>query len=320
MTPQALMLLTFLAVVLGVLGIYSILSDLFLRDRSRFNRRIDEAFRERQRDQARKSSLFKDLEAAGTQPKPPAEKEPDLRERLAAIVEQSGLHITLGQLFGIMVLFGVVAGLVAFVAHGPAAAAASAVSGAAMPWSFVWLKRKARQAKLLAQLPDTFDLMARVLRAGQTVPQAMQAVADEFDAPVAAEFSYCYEQQNLGLSPEIAYRDLARRTGLLEMKIFVLAMIVQQQSGGNLSDLLEKLAALVRERFRMRGKIRALTAEGKFQAAVLLALPPMMLLLLGALNRSYIQVLFEHSNLLIGMFVCEGLGALWIRKIINFDF
>src|SRR5262249_57164429 len=122
-------------------------------------------------------------------------------------------------------------------------------------------------------LPDAFDLMARVIRAGQTMSQAIQSVADEFDQPLAGEFAYCYEQQNLGLSPEVALRDLARRTGLVEVKIFVLAMLVQQQTGGNLAELLDKLSGVVRERFRVPGKIKALTAEGRMQATVLLVLP-----------------------------------------------
>src|SRR5439155_11050220 len=128
--------------------------------------------------------------------------------------------------------------------------------------------------------------------------QAMQAVADEFDPPVAAEFAYCYEQQNLGLSPEISLRDLARRTGLLEIKIFVLALLIQQQAGGNLAELLDNLATIIRERFKIRGKIKTLTAEGRVQAAVLLALPPGMFLLILILNRSYGQVLIDHPGLL----------------------
>jgi tight adherence protein B len=150
--------------------------------------------------------------------------------------------------------------------------------------------------------------------------QALQAVADEFDAPVSAEFAYCFEQQNLGLPPEMALRDLGRRTGLLEIRIFVLALLVQQQTGGNLAEMLDRLAALIRERFRIRGKIRALTAEGRIQALVLLALPPALLMLILFMNRTYAEVLLESPNLLIGMFVSEGLGALWIRKIVNFDF
>jgi tight adherence protein B len=192
--------------------------------------------------------------------------------------------------------------------------------GASVPLLYVAYKRNARLNKLMAQLPDAFDLMARVIRAGQTVSQALQAVADEFDQPIAAEFGYCYEQQNLGLPAELALRDLARRTGLLEIKIFVLALVVQQQTGGNLAEVLDNLAAVIRERFRIRGKIRALTAEGRLQAIILLALPPSMFLLILVLNRDYGRVLLRHPSLLIAMFVSELLGALWIRKIVNFDF
>jgi tight adherence protein B len=185
---------------------------------------------------------------------------------------------------------------------------------------YVRVKQKARLDKLQAQLPDAFDLMARVIRAGQTMSQALQAVADEFEQPIAGEFVYCYEQQNMGLSPELALRDLARRTGLLEVKIFVLAVLVQQQTGGNLAEMLERLAAIVRDRFRMRAKIQALTAEGRMQAVVLLAMVPALFLLLLILNRSYAQVLLDRPELLIATGVAEAVGAIWIRKIVNFDF
>ena len=105
----------------------------------------------------------------------------------------------------------------------PARRLVAAVIGSLAPAACTSHKGKARLEKLLAQLPDAFDLMARVIRAGQTMSQALLAVADEFPPPIAAEFAYCYEQQNLGLPPEVAMRDLARRTGLLEIKIFVLA-------------------------------------------------------------------------------------------------
>jgi tight adherence protein B len=319
MNPLLVMLLTFLAGTMLVLGIFSILADLFLRDRSRFSRRVDDEFRMRLRDEVRKSSLFKEgaLEAEALRLD---EGNPGVWQRFEAMVSQSGLHLTAGRLLVVMALSAAVPGALGFFLHGVFAAVVLVALGGALPWLYVYLKRKRRLEKLLSQLPDTFDLMARVIRAGQTVPQAMQAVADEFDPPVASEISYCYEQQNLGLSPELAYRDLARRTGLLEVKIFVLAMLVQQQSGGNLAELLDKLAFVVRERFRVRGKIRVLTAEGRVQAAVLLALPPALLLVIMLLNPRYGQVLFNHPNLLIAMFVSEAFGALWIRRIINFDF
>src|SRR5262249_19391875 len=150
--------------------------------------------------------------------------------------------------------------------------------------------------------------------------QALQAVADEFDQPLAAEFAYCYEQQNLGLPVEYSLRDLARRTGLLEIKIFVLGLLVQQQTGGNLAELLDKLANVIRERFRIRGKIAALTAEGRLQALILLGLPFAMFFAILLLNRGYVQILLEKPIILVVMSICEFCGAVWIRKIVNFDF
>src|SRR5262249_37270971 len=181
-------------------------------------------------------------------------------------------------------------------------------------------KWKARMGKMLRQLPDAFDLMARVIRAGQTTAQAVQAVADEFDQPLAVEFSYCAEQQNLGLSPEEAFRDLARRTGLLELKIFVLALLVQQQSGGNLAEVLDKLAGVVRERFRMQNKIRALTAEGRLQGLVLLILPFAVLAGMMLFNQNYADTVVRYPGLVLVMLVMEAIGALWIRKVVNFDY
>jgi tight adherence protein B len=319
--PALLSLVTFVAAVLAVAGGYSIVSDLYLRDRSRMGKRVDDEFRKRQRERAQKSTLFKNLGALAAEAAAEQEADTTLRRRFEAMVEQSGLDTTPRRLLSLAVVVGIASGAVAMLLSGSLLmTTAVALPAAAAPVAYVQLKRRARLHKMLSQLPDTFDLMARVIRAGQTVSQALQAVADEFQPPIAAEFAYCYEQQNLGLPAEESLRDLARRTGLLEIKIFVLAMLVQQQTGGSLAELLDKLSNIVRERFRLQGKIRALTAEGRFQAAVLLALPPAMLFLILILNRSYGRILFEHPNLLLAMVISEGLGALWIRKIVNFDY
>src|SRR5262249_55518961 len=190
----------------------------------------------------------------------------------------------------------------------------------AAPLLYAQQKRNARLERLLGQLPDAFDLMGRVVRSGQTMAQALQAVADEFPQPIAGEFNYCYEQQNLGLPTETAMRELATRTGLLEVKIFVLALLVQQQTGGNLAEMLDKLAEVIRDRQRVRGQIRSLTAEGRLQAAILLGLPPAMFLLMLTTNPDYASVLLQYPALLGTTLACEALGALWIRKIVNFDF
>jgi tight adherence protein B len=313
-------LFSFLAVMLAVFGVYSIVSDLYLRDRSRVSKRVDDQLRARQREQARKSLLFKDLAPLAAEAAADAERL-SIRQRFELMIEQSGMTLTPERLLQIMVGVGVGAALVAFLLSGNVLVAAGAgLVGALLPLLFVHLKRKARLEKLIAQLPDAFDLMARIIRAGQTTSQAILGVADEFDQPISAEFSFCYEQQNLGLPPELALRDLARRTGLLEIRIFVLALVVQQQTGGNLAELLERLATVIRARFRIRSRVQALTAEGRFQAVILLALPFALFALLMFVNRDYAQVLLQHRGLIAGLLFFEMVGALWIRKIVNFDF
>jgi tight adherence protein B len=319
--PLLLTALAFAAGALVVAAGYSILSDLVLRDRSRIGKRVDEALRLRQRERARQSALFKDLGSLPPDLGAAEEERPTWRHQFVAMVEQSGLDLAPSRLLLYMAAAGVGGGgLVFALGAGAVAAVLVALALAAGPFLYVWLKRRARLHKLMSQLPDAFELMSRVIRAGQTMSQALLAVADEFDAPVSAEFSYCYEQQNLGLSPELAMRDLARRTGLLEIKIFVLALLIQQQAGGNLAELLDRLANIIRERFRIVGKIRTLTAEGRMQAAVLLAVPPALFLIILVLNRPYAQVLLDYPIILGAVLVSELIGALWIRRIVNFDF
>jgi tight adherence protein B len=313
--------MAFLAGVSTVVSIYSILSDLFLRDRTRVDRRLEETFRTRDREKARQTRLFKDFEEIKSRAEAEEPVTSTLHERLENMIMQSGLDLTVNRLLTMAVIVGLSLGAtVGLLRQSILLGITFGLLGAFGPLVYVRLKQKARLNKLQAQLPDTFDLMARVIRAGQTLSQALQAVGDEFDPPIATEFSYCYEQQNMGLPPDAAMRDLARRTGVLEMKIFVLAVMVQQQTGGNLAELLEKLASIVRDRFRMRAKINALTAEGRLQAWILLALAPILFLVIMMLNPGHGQALLERPELLVITAIIQGVGALWIRRIINFDF
>jgi tight adherence protein B len=241
-------------------------------------------------------------------------------ERLALFFEQAGVKLRPWQI----VVLGIVFGLGAYAAIGLPTRnwlfglIATFLCGL-LPYVYVVSARRRRLDKLLSQLPDAFDLISRMMRAGQTFSQGMQLTANEASAPLADEFGYCCDQQRLGLSPDAALRDLARRTGLLEVRIFVLAVTVHRQTGGNLAELLEQLAQVIRERYRVRGIINALTAEGRIQAYLLLALPVLMLVLLTIINRTYTQRLFEHPWLLVLTAVSMLVGGVWMRRIINFD-
>lgn len=328
--PLSLVLM-FLAASLGVAAGYSIWRDLRQRDSFRTRRRMESEFHKPQTKPATRTSLFKsssqfDLREIAPDRLPEADAplpEPerrDWRTHLQTTLAQSGLSLTLVQLAYLSVgtaLTGLVLGMLL---HGPILAGLGALGLGLAPLLYVRQQQKARHDRFLMQLPAAFDLMARVLRSGHSVPQAFQAVADSFEPPIAGEFAHCQEQQNLGLLPEVTYRELGRRTGVLEIKIFVMAMLIQRQTGGNLSEVLERLAALVRERVRLRNHVRTLTAEGRMQAVVLLVLPPVMFFVMRFVNRPYADVLLDHSGLLGAMMASMAVGALWIRKIIQFDF
>lgn len=321
MSATFLSLLTFVAVVLGVAGIYSILADLYLRDRSRANSRVDDEFRRKQRGRAERSTLFRNLNQFAAEAEAGRTDRATVAQRFETMIEQSGLETTPRKVLTISAVMGLIlGGLCGGLLRSPLWGAAGLVVGGVLPVLYVRRVKAAREEKLRSQLPDAFDLMSRVIRAGQTMTQALLAVADEFTPPIAAEFSYCYEQQNLGLPPDVAYNDLAKRNDLIEIKLFVLALIVQQQTGGNLAELLDKLSGVLRERFRIRGVVQTLTAEGRMQAWILMGLPPGIYAIMLALNPTYALQLFLYPKLIYLMFASEALGALWIRKIVNFQY
>lgn len=242
------------------------------------------------------------------------------RQQLEFMMERCGMKITISQLYLYCGIAALVCGGIGIVLKSVVLCAILAAVGASAPLLYVRNKYRKHHEKLLGQLPDAFELMSRVMRSGQTVSQAIQAVGDELTPPVSAEFMYCHEQMNLGLSTESALRELRRRTSLLEIKIFVLAVLVHRQTGGNLAELLEKLAIVVRERFRIRGKIKSLTAQGRFQAGILLALPPCMFLLLMVLHPEYEMTLLQFPAMIAAAVGLMLVGMLWIRRVVSFEF
>ncbi len=312
---------TFFAAIFCVVALYSLASDVLFRDRQKLRSRIEEELRGAQRARAKSSMLREMSQADLHQLIDASEDHRTWHEKIRDMLDQAGLTTKPATLYRNMALAGIVVAMLAFLLRGsillalPAGAAA-----AAMPLVRVRFLRDARQGQLRSQLADAFELMSSTLRAGQSMTQSMQAVAVDFPAPIAEEFMLCAEQQNLGLDPEIAMRQLARRCGIIELKIFVVAVLVQRQVGGNLSEILQGLSHVVRERFRIMGLINTLTAEGRLQALILMALPPFLLVIMIFLNRDYTQSLLDHPELLVGMAGSMGVGWLWIRKIVNFDF
>jgi len=169
-------------------------------------------------------------------------------------------------------------------------------------------------------LPEAIDLMARALRAGHSVPAAIEIVGEESPEPVRSEFREVYRQQNFGLPTREALVQLGQRIPLPELNFVITAMLLQKETGGNLIELLERTAAVIRERLRIQGEIRIYTAQGRMTGWILSLLPVAMFFLLSLANRSYCRVLVEDATgrkLVFAGLGLMALGVLAIRKIVN---
>ncbi len=183
----------------------------------------------------------------------------------------------------------------------------------------VWLRNK-RLNKIEAQLPDAMDLIGRALRAGHAFPSALAMVGVEAQEPIAAEFKITSDEIGFGISVDNALNNLASRVPSPDMRYFVMAVIIQRETGGNLSELLGKLAELVRERFKLFAKVRVLAAEGKLSAWILVALPFCVAGVVQLLNPKYMAVLFTDAmgiKLVIGALVLMVIGIFAMWRIID---
>ena len=189
-----------------------------------------------------------------------------------------------------------------------------------LPLMWVLFRRKRRLAKFGQQLSDALELIARALRSGHSLAAAMELVATEMSEPICTEFSQVYEEQNLGVSIDVALDNMTLRVPNLDLKFFATAVILQRQTGGDLAEILDKIGSLIRERYKILGQVQALTGEGRLSGIVLLALPPVLFLAVYRLNPDYASVLFTDplgKKMLAGAGLSMLLGALVIRKIVD---
>lgn len=194
------------------------------------------------------------------------------------------------------------------------------IGGVVLPIAFVFMKRKMRMNKFLNQLPDVFDLMGQALRAGHSLPSAIHVVSQQMTDPAGTEFARVFYEQNLGVKIEEAMLSMANRVKLLDVKLFVTAVLIQRQTGGDLAEVLDNISGVIRERIKLFGQVKALTAEGRLSGYVLFALPFAVFGVEQIINPEYGQVLLQEkvgNYMLITACVMQLLGLAMIKKIVN---
>ena len=254
--------------------------------------------------------------------------EPTLLERqlgrfidVRRLIDQSGVKIAPAALISASLVAAAIVGVAwTLVGFFIVAAIPMAVMAASIPFLYLMLKRKQRLKKFGQQLPEALDLISRALRSGHSRPSGFHLVAEQIAEPLGPEFGRCYDEQNLGLPLAEALEELTERVPNVDLRFFATAVIIQRQTGGDLAEILDKIARLIRERFQIWGQIQALTGEGRLSGIVLMALPPVLFLVMLRINYEYVMKLFNDplgQKMLAFAVVMQLIGAYAIRRIVN---
>ncbi len=240
---------------------------------------------------------------------------------LDRLLEQSGLRLTVGQFIGLsLVTFACGFGFAWLIGMAPSLRVAVAFVGGALPTLHVLRRRRLRLLKIEEQLPDALDLITRALRAGHAFPSALKMTGDEMVDPIAGEFRAAFDEVNYGISMNQALTNLATRVPSTDLRYFVIAVLIQRETGGNLTEVLTNIATLIRERLKLQGTIRVLSAEGRLSAWILSLLPLGTAMMIQIVNPGFLRVLWEDQTglkMLIAAVVMMGVGIGWMRSIIR---
>ncbi len=246
---------------------------------------------------------------------------------LAAVdrqIQQSALGWTLARLFVLTVVFAGVGLFLGTRVSVPVfrefATLAFGLGLGCLPYVYVRVKRRNRLREFEEQFPEALDFLARSMRAGHAFSVSLEMLADESPDPLGLEFRRLFHEQNLGTPIDIAMRNLTDRMPLVDVRFFVSAVLLQRETGGNLAEILTKLSYVIRERFRLKGQVRAASAHGRITALVLTILPIVTMLALMVIAPGYIQSMAEDPDgkyLIVGAILGQGLGYYFMRRIIN---
>ncbi|PYS83857.1 MAG: hypothetical protein DMF67_07290 [Acidobacteria bacterium] len=241
--------------------------------------------------------------------------------RLRRVIDQADLNLTVTRLLMFSAMAGILGALAVWMlTPNWVFALLAGLSAAAIPFVHVFWKRHQRLREFLALLPDALDLMSRALQAGHAFAESLHMVSTEMPEPIATEFRKTYEEQNLGLSLKLALENLSERVPLLDLRLCVTAILIQRETGGNLAEILEKVAQTIRERFRILEDLKTLTTSSRMSAWILCGLPVFIALAVTVMNPEYMSVLWSDPRghrLLAVAVALQITGMLVIRKILR---
>jgi len=310
-------LLGFFAVVLAMEGLYNLWAST----------RSDEARRIGSRLQALRGEVRTEVSLERVQQRRRLPWLQDLvsstapGERMSLFVRSSGMQISAAELLLLSLVLGAAGFAVpALIGRPPILGAALALALAVLPWWRVSMARNKRIQRFEQQFPEALDMMGRAMRAGHAFPTAVKMCGDEMSEPMGRDFRILSDEMNYGVPAAEALQNLAQRVPLPDVSYFVVAVLIQRESGGNLAELLDSISAILRARLKLLGEVRTLSAEGKLSAIILTALPFGVALVVNLVNPKFMQVLWtDPAGLRVvgGALLLMVLGILWMRSIIR---
>lgn len=241
--------------------------------------------------------------------------------RVDAKLRQAGMEMTVGVFTLLSLALLAIGALAGLFLHWPfVLALLLGAILALLPSATVGVKGRRRMKAFTSQFPDALEMFARSLRAGHSFTGAIQLVAQEMPHPMGTEFRQVFDEQNLGVPLREALTGMTRRVESLDARFFVTAILIQRETGGNLAEIIDKIAHVIRERFRIQGQLKVFTAQARMTGIILSLLPVGLALAIGMLNPDYLKPLwFERAGrILIALALCMQIaGALVIRKIVR---
>jgi tight adherence protein B len=311
-------LLTFVCVVLLLESLFLMWRSQHGADAQRLRSRLQDLAAE---NDPQRSRLLKEQMAGGPAVLESLTRRLPQAQKLQRMMDQSGLAWSIGKLATLVVLASAVGVAASIVLHLPPLVELGLAAAVGIaPIGYVGRKRQQRMRRLEQQLPDALDLLCRGLRAGHALSATLKMAGDELQEPIRSEFRSVHEEVNFGVSLQEAMSNLADRVPTTDMRYFVVAVLIQRESGGNLTEILGNLSHLVRERLKLVGRVRVLSAEGRMSAWILVLMPFVLGGVMTILDPKFMTPLWTDPmgiSMIKAMLGMMLLGVLVVRKIVR---
>src|ERR1043165_7788545 len=310
----------FLFFLLATYAIFLVVSRKQLADQERLEQRVREALQETLDGSEGAIKIVREDTIGGNATIHRLLSSLNLMNRLDLMIKQADVQITVYKLLLFCVLAGIMAGLAAATILNLIAVVVFAGIAAAVPILHIARTRQKRLREFNSQLPDTLDLLSRSLAVGHAFSESLHQVAMEMPDPVATEFRITFEEQKLGLSTKLALDRLTQRVPIADLRLCVTAMHIQRETGGNLAEILEKVAQTIRDRFKLMEDFRTMTTSSRASAWILCGLPFALVFVLTALNPAYMSKLVNdprgHYVIAVAI-VMQLIGMVMIKGILS---